>query len=339
MIAFFRIIMYNGNDIGAGRPQKEDKMKKILAALITCTLTAAMLTGCGSAADDGNASSSADVNAQITQADDADSDNGDAGDNDTTAGADASDTKTEDGADAADTKTDGENPASSEIKTVKEGVLTMATNATFPPYEYYEGSEIIGIDKEIAEAVANKLGLELKIEDMEFNSIIIAVTQGKADIGLAGMTVTDERKEAVDFSDSYATGIQAVIVPEDSEIKSIDDLTGKKIGVQLATTGDIYAKDDFGEENVEAYNKGADAVMALKQGKVDAVIIDNQPALSFVKSTDGLKLLETEYAVEDYAAAIAKGNDALVTAVNGALAELKEDGTIQSVIDKYIVSE
>ena len=295
-------------------------MKKIIAALVTCTLTAAMLIGCGSAADDGNASSNTDVNAQITQADDASAD--------TQADDSAADTKTEDDA-SADTQTDGDaDRSASEIKTVKEGVLTMATNATFPPYEYYEGSEIIGIDAEIAKAVANKLGLELKIEDMEFNSIIIAVTQGKADIGLAGMTVTDERKEAVDFSDSYATGIQAVIVPEDSSIQSIDDLTG-----------DIYAKDDFGEENVEAYNKGADAVMALKQGKVDAVIIDNQPAISFVKSTDGLKILETEYAVEDYAAAIAKGNDALVQAVNGALAELKEDGTIQSIIDKYIVSE
>lgn len=331
MIAFFSVFRYNGKDIGADRPQKEDKMKKIIAALVTCTLTAAMLIGCGSAADDGNASSNTDVNAQITQADDASAD--------TQADDSAADTKTEDDA-SADTKTDGDaDRSASEIKTVKEGVLTMATNATFPPYEYYEGSEIIGIDAEIAKAVANKLGLELKIEDMEFNSIIIAVTQGKADIGLAGMTVTDERKEAVDFSDSYATGIQAVIVPEDSSIQSIDDLTGKKIGVQLATTGDIYAKDDFGEENVEAYNKGADAVMALKQGKVDAVIIDNQPAISFVKSTDGLKILETEYAVEDYAAAIAKGNDALVQAVNGALAELKEDGTIQSIIDKYIVSE
>ena len=153
------------------------------------------------------------------------------------------------------------------------------------------------------------------------------------------MTVTEERKEAVDFSDSYATGIQAVIVPEDSSIESIDDLTGKKIGVQLSTTGDIYAREDFGEENVEAYNKGADAVMALKQGKVDAVIIDNQPAISFVKSTEGLKILETTYTVEDYAAAIAKGNDALTEAVNSALAELKEDGTIQSIVDKYIVSE
>lgn len=303
-------------------------MKKLIAALVTCTLTAAMLMGCGSAADDGNSSTGTDVNAQITKADDEDAQQSDAA---------TEDTKADDSASAADTKAD--DAAASELKTVKDGVLTMATNATFPPYEYYEGSEIIGIDAEIAKAVADKLGLELKIEDMEFNSIIIAVTQGKADIGLAGMTVTEERKEAVDFSDSYATGIQAVIVPEDSDIQSIEDLTGKKIGVQLSTTGDIYAKEDFGEENVEAYNKGADAVMAVKQGKVDAVIIDNQPALSFVKSTDGLKLLETEYAVEDYAAAIAKGNDALTTAFNDALASLKEDGTIQSIIDKYIVSE
>lgn len=296
-------------------------MKKLIAALITCTLTAAMLAGCGSAADDSAASSGSDVNAEITQADGEEAD----------AAADNT---------AADGEESQENEGTkAELKTVKEGVLTMATNAAFPPYEYYENNEIVGIDADIAKAVADKLGLELKIEDMEFGSIIIAVTQGKADMGLAGMTVTEERLESVDFSDSYATGIQAVIVAEDSDIKEIDDLNGKKIGVQLATTGDIYAKDDFGEENVEAYNKGADAVMALKQGKVDAVIIDNQPALSFVKSTEGLKILETEYAVEDYAAAIAKGNDALVEAVNGALAELKEDGTIQTIVDKYIVSE
>lgn len=299
-------------------------MKKLIAALVTCTLTAAMLTGCGKAADDAN-SSNADVNAEITQAD-----------------ADGTDTDTQSGSagtdDAAGTQADDGTPAA-EVKTVKEGVLTMATNATFPPYEYYENDEIIGIDAEIAGAVANKLGLELKIEDMEFDSIILAVTQGKADLGLAGMTVLEERLEAVNFSDSYATGIQAVIVTEDSEIAQKDDLTGKKIGVQLATTGDTYAKEDFGEESVEEYNKGADAVMALKQGKVDAVIIDKQPALAFIKNTDGLKILETDYAVEDYAAAIAKGNDALLEAVNSALAELKEDGTLQSIIDKYIVAE
>lgn len=222
------------------------------------------------------------------------------------------------------------------VKTAKDGVLTMATNATFPPYEYYEGDDIVGIDAEIAKAIADKLGLKLEIQDMEFNSIITAVQSGKADLGLAGMTVTDERKQSVDFSDSYATGIQSVIVKDGSSIKSIDDLKGKKIGVQLATTGDIYAKDDFGEENVEEYNKGADAVMALTSGKIDAVIIDNQPAKSFIETTDGLQILDTDYVQEDYAAAIAKGNDDLLNAVNGALKELKEDGTIQKILDKYI---
>ena len=222
------------------------------------------------------------------------------------------------------------------VKTAKDGVLTMATNATFPPYESYEGNDIVGIDADIAKAIADKLGLKLEIQDMEFNSIITAVQSGKADLGLAGMTVTDERKQSVDFTDSYATGIQSVIVKEGSSIKSIDDLKGKKIGVQLATTGDIYAKDDFGEENVEEYNKGADAVMALTSGKIDAVIIDNQPAKSFVETTDGLKILDTDYVQEDYAAAIQKGNTDLLNAVNGALKELKEDGTIQKILDKYI---
>ena len=222
------------------------------------------------------------------------------------------------------------------VKTAKDGVLTMATNATFPPYEYYEGNDIVGIDAEIAKAIADKLGLKLEIQDMEFNSIITAVQSGKADLGLAGMTVTDERKQSVDFTDSYATGIQSVIVKDGSSIKSIDDLKGKKIGVQLATTGDIYAKDDFGEENVEEYNKGADAVMALTSGKIDAVIIDNQPAKSFVETTDGLQILDTDYVQEDYAAAIAKGNTDLLNAVNTALKELKEDGTIQKILDKYI---
>ena len=223
--------------------------------------------------------------------------------------------------------------------TVNDGVLTMATNAYFPPYEYYEGEDIVGIDAEIAKAVADKLGLELKIEDMEFDSIITAVQTGKADMGLAGMTVTDERKQSVNFSDTYATGIQVIIVTEDSDIATVDDLAGKKIGVQLSTTGDIYASGDYGEDNVEKYNKGADAVMALTQGKVDAVIIDNEPAKNFVASNDGLKILDTEYVTEDYAACINKDNTELLDAVNGALAELKEDGTLQQIIDKYITAE
>lgn len=300
-------------------------MKKILAALLACTLTAAMLTGCGSAADDGAGSPDQDVSADISTPSDTDAETGDE------AGAE--------GDDDAQSASDGEQSGQSAGLTVKDGVLTMATNAYFPPYEYYEGNDIVGIDAEIARAVAEKLGLELKIEDMEFGSIIIAVTQGRADMGLAGMTVTEERLESVNFTDSYATGIQVVIVTEDSDIEGIDDLNGKKIGTQLGTTGDQYSKQDFGEENVESYNKGADAVMALTQGKVDAVIIDNQPALAFVESTEGLKILETEYAVEDYAAAISKDNDALTEAINDALAQLKADGTIQSIIDKYIVTK
>lgn len=223
--------------------------------------------------------------------------------------------------------------------TINDGVLTMATNATFPPYEYYDGDDIVGIDVEIAQAIADKLGLELKVDDMEFNSIINAIQQGKADVALAGMTVTPEREVNVNFSETYATGIQSIIVTEDSDIASVDDLDGKKIGVQLSTTGDIYASEDYGSENVDQYNKGADAVMALKQGKVDAVIIDNEPAKSFVASNEGLKILDTEYAVEDYAIAINKDNTALLDAVNGALQELIDDGTVQSIIDKYIDAE
>lgn len=230
--------------------------------------------------------------------------------------------------------------ATSSYNTVNSGVLTMATNAYFPPYEYYEGDKIVGIDAEIAEAVAKKLGLELKIEDMEFDSIITAVSTGKADMGLAGMTVTEERKQNVNFSDTYATGVQVVIVPEGSDITTIDDLSnGKKIGVQLATTGDIYCCDDFGTDNVEEYNKGNDAVMALISGKIDAVVIDNEPAKSYVSANPGLKILETEYVTEDYAAALNKENTALLEAINGALAELKADGTLDSIIAKYISSE
>ena len=220
--------------------------------------------------------------------------------------------------------------------TVNDGVLTMATNAYFPPYEYYEGEEVVGIDADIAKAVADKLGLELKIEDMEFDSIITAVQTGKADMGLAGMTVTDERKQSVNFSDTYATGIQVIIVTEDSDIATVDDLAGKKIGVQLSTTGDIYASDDYGEDNVEKYNKGADAVMALKQGKVDAVIIDNEPAKAFVAENEGLTILETAYADEDYAIAVAKENTELLEKINAALAELTADGSIKAIVDKYI---
>ncbi len=228
--------------------------------------------------------------------------------------------------------------------TATEGVLVMATNAAFPPYEYVEGDEYAGIDVEIAEKIAEKLGMTLEIKDVEFGSIVGGVQTGKFDMGMAGMTVTDERLESVNFSTSYATGIQVVIVAEDSAITSLDDLKGDgsmKFGVQQDTTGDIYASSSvedggYGEENVVRYKTGADAVQALKTGKVDAVIIDNEPAKSFVAANEGLKILDAEWAVEDYAIAIAKENTALLTAVNNALAELEADGTIAGIIAKYI---
>lgn len=246
------------------------------------------------------------------------------------------------GNDATDTAASTDGSAANEGEAKK--TLVMATNATFPPYEYYDGESIVGIDAEIAQAIADKLGMELKIEDMEFNSIINAVQNGSVDFGMAGMTVTEDRLKSVDFSDSYATGVQVVIVKEDSDIASVDDLTGKKIGVQLSTTGDIYASDTpdnggFGEENVEKYSKGADAVIALTQGKIDAVIIDNEPAKEFVKANEGLKILETEFVSEDYAIAFAKNNTELKDKVNTALNQLINDGTVQKIIDKYIKAD
>ena len=222
------------------------------------------------------------------------------------------------------------------LSTVVAGKLTMATNATFPPYEMTTDSgEIEGIDVDTAKAIAEKLGLELQIDDMDFDAALLSVQQGKADIVMAGVTVTDERKAVMDFSDSYATGIQSIIVPNDSDIASPDDLAGKKIGTQRGTTGYIYCSDDFGEDSVVAYDNGLTAVQALNNGQVDAVVIDNAPATEYVAANPGLKVLDTSYAEEDYAIGMAKGS-ALEDAVNKALEELKEDGTLQSIVDKYI---
>lgn len=221
-----------------------------------------------------------------------------------------------------------------------ENTLVMATNATFPPYEYVEGDEIVGIDPEIAAAIADELGMELQIEDVDFDSIVAGVASGKYDMGMAGMTVTEDRLESVNFSDSYATGIQSIIVKEGSPIQSVDDLSSDiKIGVQQGTTGSIYAADDYGQDAVVNFNKGADAVQALLTDKVDCVIIDNEPAKSFVEANPGLKILDTEYAVEDYAICVAKDNDELLDKINDALAKLKEDGTVDEIINKYIPSD
>ena len=222
----------------------------------------------------------------------------------------------------------------------EDNVLTMGTNAAFPPYEYVDDDgAIIGIDAEIAAALAEKLGMELEIKDMEFDSLITACAGGSIDVVLAGMTVTDERKESVNFSDSYATGIQVIIVKDGSEIAAYEDLEGKIIGVQSGTTGDIYCTDEFGQDNVKQYANGALAIEALKNDQVDCVIIDNEPAKAFVAANEGLKILDTEYAVEDYAIAIAKENTDLLEKINKAMAELKADGTIDEIIEKYIPAE
>lgn len=225
-----------------------------------------------------------------------------------------------------------------EVTTVEAGKLHMATNAAFPPYEMTDdagGYE--GIDVEVATKIAEALGLELVVDDMEFGSVITSVQSGKSDIAMAGLTVTEERKQNVDFTTPYARGIQVVIVPEGSDIATVDDLAKDKIiGCQDATTGYLYCSDDYGEDHVISYTNGAMAIEALKGGKVDAVVIDNKPAEAFVAANDGLKILDTEYIIEDYAIGISKDNPALRDAVNKALEDLIADGTVQEIVDKYI---
>lgn len=228
--------------------------------------------------------------------------------------------------------------AEASFTTITPGVLTMSTNAAFPPYEMTtdEGG-FAGIDVEIAGAIAEKLGLTLQIDDMDFDAALLAAQQGKSDIIMAGVTVTDERLMVMEFSNSYATGTQVVIVPEGSDI-TLDNLGNHMIGVQRATTGEIYCEGDYGADHITSYDNGMMAVMALKNGQVDCVVIDSAPASSFVATNPGLTILDTEYVTEDYAIGMAKGNLALKAAVDNALAELTADGTIQAIIDKYIAA-
>ena len=227
--------------------------------------------------------------------------------------------------------------SAAEVSTVEAGKLYMATNAAFPPYEMVaDDGSFEGIDVEIATAIAEKLGLELVVDDMDFSAVITSVQTGKDDIAMAGLTVNEERKQNIDFTESYAKGIQVIIVPEGSEIASVDDLEGKLIGCQEGTTGYIYCSDDYGEENVVTFNNGANAVQALLTNKVDCVVIDNEPAKAFVAENEGLVILDTTYVEEDYAIGVSKENTALLDAINGALAELTEDGTVQQIVDKYI---
>ena len=229
--------------------------------------------------------------------------------------------------------------AAGEFTTVEEGKLIMSTNAAFPPYEMTtDNGGYEGIDVEIAQAIADKLGLELQIDDMGFDAALEAAQSGMSDMVMAGVTVNEDRLAVMDFSDSYATGVQVIIVKEGSDV-TLDNLGEQLIGVQDATTGWQYCTDDFGSDHVAAFDNGITAVQALMNDQVDCVVIDQGPAQSFVEQNPGLTILDTEYTVEDYAIGVKKGNTALLDAINNALSELKEDGTIQSIVDKYITAE
>ena len=245
---------------------------------------------------------------------------------------------------SADTNTSadadtGNDAGEAGFTTVEEGKLIMSTNAAFPPYEMTtDDGGFEGIDVEIAQAIAEKLGLELQIDDMDFTAALEAVQAGMSDMAMAGITVNEERLAVMDFSDTYATGVQVVIVKEGSDV-TLDNLGEQLIGVQNGTTGWQFCSDDFGDDHVAAFDNGITAVQALVNDQVDCVVIDQGPAEVFVSENPGLTILETEYAIEDYAIGVNKGNTALLDAINGALAELQEDGTIQSIIDKYISAE
>ena len=282
-------------------------MKKVFALALTVLMAMSMFAGCGSS------------NAAKT----------------TTAATEAPATTAE----ATAAETTAAATAASELKTVEAGKLIMSTNAAFPPYEMVaDDGSFEGIDVEVAGAIAGKLGLELVVDDMDFDAALLAVQQNKSDIVMAGVTVTEDRQLIMNFSDSYATGVQVVIVKEGSDV-TLDNLGEKMIGTQRGTTGYIYTSGDYGDDHVTAYDNGASAVQALLNGQVDCVVIDSAPAEAFVAANAGLTILDTEYVTENYAIGVNKDNTALLDAINQALAELTADGTVQAIVDKYITAE
>lgn len=305
-------------------------MKKIASLLAAVMLLTATLAGCGNS---GSGSSTTDTSS---------------------ASSTASQSSTAEDSSAAEGETSSEASATEagdygEFTTIEEGKLIMATNAQFPPYELvsdgegFNGTGFEGIDVEIASAIADKLGLELQIDDMDFDSALVAVQNDAADVVLAGLSYSEERDEVLDFTDSYATGVQVVIVKEGSDV-TMDNLGEKMIGTQRGTTGYIYASDTpenggYGEDHVSAYDNGATAVQALVNGQVDAVIIDEAPAKEFVAANEGLTILPGNWVEEKYCAAVNEGNTALLNAINTALNELMDDGTVQEILDKYITAE
>ena len=302
-------------------------MKKIASLLAAVMLLTATLAGCGSA--DTGSSSAAGTSSTTSE----------------TSVAQDSSVASETYEEASTTEAGDYG----EFTTIEEGKLIMSTNAQFPPYEMvadgegFNGTGFEGIDVEIASAIADKLGLELQIDDMEFDSALLAVQNNTADVMLAGLSYSEERDEVVDFTDSYATGVQVVIVKEGSDV-TMDNLGEKMIGTQRGTTGYIYASDTpenggYGEDHVSAYDNGATAVQALVNGQVDAVIIDEAPAKEFVAANEGLTILPGNWVEEQYCAAVNEGNTELLNAINTALNELMDDGTVQEILDKYITAE
>lgn len=302
-------------------------MKKIASLLAAVMLLTATLAGCGSA--DTGSSSAAGTSSTTSE----------------TSVAQDSSVASETYEEASTTETSDYG----EFTTIEEGKLIMATNAQFPPYEMvadgegFNGTGFEGIDVEIASAIADKLGLELQIDDMDFDSALVAVQNDAADVVLAGLSYSEERDEVLDFTDSYATGVQVVIVKEGSDV-TMDNLGEKMIGTQRGTTGYIYASDTpenggYGEDHVSAYDNGATAVQALVNGQVDAVIIDEAPAKEFVAANEGLTILPGNWVEEQYCAAVNEGNTELQNAINTALNELMDDGTVQEILDKYITAE
>ena len=282
-------------------------MKKVFALALTVLMVMSMFAGCGSS-NTTKATTATEAPAATAAAE-------------TTAAATVAET------------------AAAELKTIESGKLIMSTNAAFPPYEMVaDDGSFEGIDVEVAGAIAEKLGLELVVDDMDFDAALLAVQQNKSDIVMAGVTVTEDRQLVMNFSDSYATGVQVVIVKEGSDV-TLDNLGEKMIGTQRGTTGNIYTSDDYGDDHVTAYDNGASAVQALLNGQVDCVVIDSAPAEAFVASNAGLTILDTEYVTENYAIGVNKDNTALLDAINQALAELIADGTVQSIVDKYISAE
>lgn len=305
-------------------------MKKIASLLAAVMLLTATLAGCGNS---GSGSSTTDTSSTSSTA------------SQSSAAEDSSAAEGETSSEASATEAGDYG----EFTTIEEGKLIMATNAQFPPYELvsdgegFNGTGFEGIDVEIASAIADKLGLELQIDDMDFDSALVAVQNDAADVVLAGLSYSEERDEVLDFTDSYATGVQVVIVKEGSDV-TMDNLGEKMIGTQRGTTGYIYASDTpenggYGEDHVSAYDNGATAVQALVNGQVDAVIIDEAPAKEFVAANEGLTILPGNWVEEKYCAAVNEGNTALQNAINTALNELMDDGTVQEILDKYITAE